>query len=100
MELLTQKRSTYFRTRQNSTYIRLTTNEKLNYNHIEFIKAEGHYVEYTLEGIEKPVYERSSLKSVIERLDNSSFIQTHRSYLVNTDKILKIHTKEINLASG
>lgn len=84
----------------NSTYIRLTTNEKLNYNHIEFIKAEGHYVEYILEGIEKPVYERSSLKSVIERLDNSSFIQTHRSYLVNTDKILKIHTKEIHLASG
>ncbi|AVR44589.1 LytTR family transcriptional regulator [Christiangramia fulva] len=66
----------------------------LNVEKLMFAKAEGNYVEFVLEGedlqLTKEV-KRISLKELEDQLKNCSWIvKTHRSYLLNLNKIEKI----------
>jgi DNA-binding LytR/AlgR family response regulator len=67
---------------------------KLFYNDIEWIQAASEYVTiHTLSG-KHMVY--SNMKSILEKLTDK-FIRVHRSYIINTDKIDKIHKDLIEI---
>ena len=65
----------------------------LNIGDILFIKAEVDYVDIVTES--KNYLILDSLKNWNEKLTNHNFVQSHRSYIVNLDRVNKIHDKHI-----
>jgi DNA-binding LytR/AlgR family response regulator len=65
----------------------------LNIIDILFVKAEADYVDIITES--KNYLILDSLKNWNEKLKTHNFVQTHRSYIVNLDKINKICNKHI-----
>ena len=61
---------------------------KLDIDDIIFIKSEADYTE--IHTLEKFYLTSRPLKFWVEKLKNFNFTQTHRSYAINADKILKI----------
>jgi DNA-binding LytR/AlgR family response regulator len=61
---------------------------KLDINDIIFMKAEGNYVEI-YEKHKKHLI-RSTLKKIINDNKESGLLRSHRSYLINTGKIVSI----------
>jgi two-component system LytT family response regulator len=55
---------------------------------IIFAYSEDNYV--FIKTFDKKLISRYTLSSLAERLDPKSFFRTHRSYLVNLDKVLEI----------
>ena len=67
---------------------------KLFYNDIQWIESASEYVMiHTLNG-KHMVY--SNMNSILEKLTDK-FIRVHRSYIINTDKIDKIHKDLIEI---
>lgn len=58
---------------------------KIKLSEVLFIKSENVYLEIHREGNDR-IVTRSSLKKIIDSLDDR-FVQVHRSYLINKDKI-------------
>ncbi len=68
-------------------------NVKLSVDKINYIESDGNYlVFYTEEGIYKT---RSTIKKMMEELSAAVFIQTHRAYIVNKNKIKKMGSKTV-----
>ncbi|MFC6861166.1 LytR/AlgR family response regulator transcription factor [Zunongwangia atlantica 22II14-10F7] len=61
---------------------------KINPNEIDFVEACGNYVFIHLET--EKIFTYCSLKKVSEKLAAQNFVQTHRSYIINIDKIKDI----------
>lgn len=61
---------------------------KLLIDDIEYIKADGNYLDIFSNG-EKSIV-RSTLKSFAEQLDPDLFLQVHKSYIVNLKKLTAI----------
>lgn len=60
---------------------------------IDFIESEGNYLRFHTG---KKVYKsRSTLKQVLESLPGSTFIQVHRAYVINKDKMEKFNSKNV-----
>ncbi len=75
--------------------IRLNSNTFIKPEEILFMRAYGNYLLiFTLNG---RLVERETLISVCEKLPQNSFIQTHRSFVVNIQHIteLKMHSLKI-----
>lgn len=53
---------------------------------ILFLRAEHNYVYITLDS-KKSVIQRSSLRETLDQLPDGQFVQTHRSYAVNLNKV-------------
>lgn len=66
---------------------------KINVDDILFLKAEVDYVNVATE--EKKILILDSLRNWIEKLQGFRFIQVHRSYIINIDKITKVHGNQI-----
>lgn len=58
---------------------------------IDYIESEGNYLLFHT--AEKVYKLRSTLKKIMEELPDSQFLQTHRAYIVNKDKIEKYNSK-------
>lgn len=56
---------------------------------IRFIRGYGEYLKIYIEGRDEPLVMLSSFSSVLERLSDS-FLQVHRSFIVNMNKIEQI----------
>lgn len=67
---------------------------KINYNDILFIEGLKDYVRIYTEN-EKPVMSLISMKSLEEKLPQSTFMRVHRSYIVNVEKIKIIERSRI-----
>jgi len=67
--------------------------EKLKIEEIFFLEADGRYCRIQM--IEKKFLVQFPLKEMLDRLPEKRFIQTHRSFVVNINKI-----KAINLEEG
>ncbi len=67
---------------------------KLFYNDIEWIQAASEYVIIRTSNGKHMVY--SNMNSILEKLTDK-FIRVHRSYIINTDKIDKIHKNLIEI---
>lgn len=64
---------------------------KLEQEKINYIESEGNYLLfYTDEKIYKI---RSSIKNILSELSESSFLQSHRAYVVNKNKVEKFTNK-------
>ena len=61
---------------------------RLNYEDILYIESMGDYVKYCTSN--KTYVTHSTLKAVEEKVEDSSFIKVHRSYIVNLKKIKDI----------
>ncbi len=60
---------------------------------INYIESEGNYL---LFHTDKKIYKnRSTIKGILEELSKSSFVQTHRAYIVNKNKIEKFSSKSV-----
>ncbi len=65
----------------------------INIDDILFLKAEVDYVNVITEA--KKILILDSLRNWNEKLQNFRFVQIHRSYIVNIDKITKIHGNQV-----
>lgn len=66
---------------------------KLEQEKINYIESEGNYLLfYTDEKIYKT---RSTIKNILHELSDSMFIQTHRAYVVNKNKIEQFNNRSI-----
>ncbi|MCF7823750.1 MAG: LytTR family DNA-binding domain-containing protein [Candidatus Marinimicrobia bacterium] len=78
---------------------------QVNTDKIRFIKKDGHYIIFKVDG--KELLSRMSFSQLLKLLPGDEFIQVHRSYVVAIDKIeviqkqfLKIDGKEIPLGDA
>ncbi len=75
--------------REKSVIIKNGTDKiKILNSEIDFIKAEGNYIEISTKT--KRFVVRNSLEHFMTELNDNSFIRTHRSYIVNLRSVLKI----------
>lgn len=65
----------------------------LSEDQILFAKKEDQYLILYLKDSEKLI--RSSIKDFLEQVDSSSFLQVHRSYVINKNCVTAFNTKEI-----
>lgn len=68
-------------------------NVELSIDEINFIESEGNYI---LFHTDNKIYKtRSTIKKIMEILSESTFIQTHRAYVVNKTRIEKFNIKSL-----
>ena len=68
-------------------------NVEISTEDINFIESEGNYI---LFHTDCKIYKtRSTIKNIMEILSESTFIQTHRAYVVNKTKIEKFNIKSL-----
>lgn len=60
---------------------------------INYIESDGNYLLFHTN--EKVLKTRSTIKKITEELSEKSFIQTHRAYIVNKNKISKFSNKSV-----
>ncbi|MBC6996959.1 LytTR family DNA-binding domain-containing protein [Cytophaga sp. FL35] len=66
---------------------------KLKFNEILVVEAKGDYIEIRLE---KDTYRvHTTLKKIKEKLPDSIFLQIHRSYIINFNKIIDIEDNSV-----
>ncbi len=85
--LLSRKGQSSFYVQSNKRLI------KINPSEIDFVEACGNYVFLHLES--EKIFTYCSLKKLSEKLAPQSFIQTHRSYIINIDKIKDIENNSV-----
>ena len=68
---------------------------KLNINDILWIKSDGNYLE--IKTVHKDELIRATLSNFIERLNNTIFFKTHKSYIVNLDYLTKLETNTVTI---
>jgi DNA-binding LytR/AlgR family response regulator len=66
--------------------------EKVKISDIFYIEADGKYAQIYM--IDRKYLVRMSLKEVLIRLNSNQFIQTHRSFVVNMDKIKSVDLQD------
>jgi len=72
--------------------------EKVRFQDIDYVEADGQYCMVYMS--EKKYALHISLSRFREELPTSAFIQTHRSYIINRNKITSINPKENTIAIG
>lgn len=78
---------------QNSFYIKWRQKlEKIEVEEVLYLKADGHYCEIYV--LDRKFVVHSSMSELAARLPPNQFIQTHRSYLVNKQKIKSVDLQD------
>lgn len=72
-----------------------TATIRLNVKNIIFIESYGHYLVMHCTTGEYKV--REKLTTIIEQINNPSFIRVHKSYIVNIDFVLKVLPDKLKL---
>lgn len=66
---------------------------KINISSIKLIQAKGDYI--LLKTDTKNYTVHSTLKKIVEKLPDSQFLKVHRSYVINTSKIIDIEDNSV-----
>jgi DNA-binding LytR/AlgR family response regulator len=66
---------------------------KINFDSIELIKAKGDYIELITDSETFTVH--TTLKKIISKLPESNFLKVHRSYVINTSKIVDFQDNSV-----
>ncbi|AWK04472.1 DNA-binding response regulator [Flavobacterium crocinum] len=67
---------------------------------ILYIESLGNYMKLYNSKLKSPIIIYGSLASISSEIDCSHFIQVHRSFIVNTTKIMAVTLKNITMANG
>jgi DNA-binding LytR/AlgR family response regulator len=70
---------------------------KLLIQEIQWIKADGNYLELHLAGRREII--RASLTAFLLRLDRPAFFRTHKSYAVNLDHLSKLEPTSVTISA-
>jgi two-component system sensor histidine kinase ChiS len=62
----------------------------VNLNQIAYIKSNGHYCQIFKNGTSKPIELNMQIGKIPTSIRNTRFLNVHRSYLMNFDKVKKI----------
>jgi len=89
----TQSDSDYLFVKTDSRYLRVA------FADIRYIKGYGEYLQVFVEGEATPLVTLSSFASVRTRLP-SGFMQVHRSYLVNLNRVTRVERMRIVMDDG
>jgi len=73
------------------------SNVLIQLDKILFVEAEGNYLNIVCE--DRRYVSRQSMESIMEEMNDERFFRIHRSYFVNTQKILKYSKKEIQIGT-
>ncbi len=68
-------------------------NVKLLAEQINYIESDGNYLLFHTD--EKVLKTRSTIKKMVEELSENDFVQTHRAYIVNKNKISKYSNRSV-----
>ena len=71
---------------------------KINVPEITHIEGMKDYVKIYLDGANRPVLTRTTLKGIEEKLPAQGFMRVHKSYIVNLNRIESIRNREIKIA--
>jgi len=75
---------------------------KVNYNDICYLQASGSYCEVWAkqneEGLMKKFFVSKSMAAVVRELPKASFLQVHRSYIVNKQQVNAISKSSLDIA--
>ncbi len=66
---------------------------ELSVDKINFIESEGNYLIFYTN--DKTYKLRSTIKNIMSELSTNTFVQTHRAYIVNKNKIEKFNNKSL-----
>lgn len=79
---------------KNSLYINIDRRLiHLQFDEIEYVEAQGDYINvYT---VDETFHVHTTLKRIKERLPEPKFMQIHRSYIINFDKIIDIQDNSV-----
>jgi hypothetical protein len=80
--------------------ILINSKQVVKLDQLEYVKSEGHYLDYFVEGEPLPLTERSALRERINELENSGFLQVHRSFMINIHKVRAIHSGMVIMEAG
>lgn len=69
-------------------------------NDIIFIESLGNYMKLYSAKLNSPVIIYGSLSSIAAEIDHASFVQVHRSYIVNSSKISSVNSKTLAMCNG
>ncbi len=67
---------------------------------LEYVKSEGHYLDYFIQNENLPITERNTLKDRITELETGGFLQVHRSFVINIDKVKSIQSGLVVMETG
>lgn len=78
-----------------SVFIKVETRfERVSLSSIKYIKGYGEYLQIFTEGKKTPIMTISSFSEILSKL-NEHFIQVHRSYVVNMEKVHRVEKNRI-----
>lgn len=80
--------------------ITLKDNTIISTNEISYISSSGHYLYFYFSSDKKTVFERNSIKDILQVLPTSLFVQVHRSYIVNLKEIALLKANELELKNS
>jgi len=78
-------------------YITLKSKALLRLDDIQYIASDGPYLEVYLNNKSKPEVDRNTLKNILDVLPQNSFLQIHRSYIVNISKVKSLYSNKLIL---
>lgn len=68
-------------------------NIRISVENINYIESDGNYLLFHTD--EKVYKNRCTIKKMLEELSGSVFVQTHRAYIVNRNKIKKFNSRSV-----
>ena len=77
--------------------IKLKNDHLIKCNELLYVKSEGHYLNYYTDKRDRPLVERQKISAAREALNKHGFVRTHRSYIVNAQKVNAVHSDTIVL---
>lgn len=69
--------------------------ERIHLSDLKYIKAEGNYVEIYLQS--RKLLVRNTLEAILQEMNNELIVRIHRSFAINTQKIKKRSSLEVDL---
>ncbi len=72
---------------------------KITVAEITHIEGMKDYVKIYLDGVNRPVLTKSTLKGIEEKLPTQDFMRVHKSFIVNLNRIESIRNREIKVGS-
>ncbi len=95
-----QQQLSYLKQEEVSSSILVNSKQVVKLDQLEYVKSEGHYLDYFVINEKLPITERSALKDRIAELESSGFLQVHRSFVINIEKVKSIQSGLVIMDTG